>query len=118
MAITIAGDIYTLAERAKTQGYLASVWAVSSVVGPSLGGIFAALDAWRWIFFVNVPLCVLAGFLLLRSFHEKIEKRAHKLDYAGSIVLTLALSALLIAVLEGGQAWAWNSWQSIAGFSP
>lgn len=55
MGITIAGDIYTLAERAKTQGYLAAVWGVSSVVGPTLGGIFSALDAWRWIFFVNVP---------------------------------------------------------------
>jgi len=116
MAITIAGDIYTLAERAKTQGYLASVWAVSSVVGPSLGGIFAALDAWRWIFFINVPICVLAAFLLMRSFHEKIERVKHTIDYAGAILLTLSLSLLILAVLEGGQAWAWNSWQSIGAF--
>ena len=49
MAMTIVGDIYTVAERAKVQGYMASVWAISSVVGPSLGGVFAQLDAWRWI---------------------------------------------------------------------
>ncbi|HEY0259022.1 MAG TPA: MFS transporter, partial [Lacisediminihabitans sp.] len=73
MAITIAGDIYTVAERAKTQGYLASVWAISSVVGPTLGGVFSQYLSWRWIFFVNVPLCVIAVVLLVRTFHEKIE---------------------------------------------
>ena len=116
MSMTIAGDIYTLAERAKTQGYLASVWAISSVVGPSLGGIFSALDAWRWIFFINIPLGALAAFLIVRNFHEKIEKRAHTVDYAGAVVLTLSLSLLILAVLEGGQAWAWNSWQSVGAF--
>ncbi|HEY8281785.1 MAG TPA: MFS transporter, partial [Leifsonia sp.] len=70
MAITIAGDIYTVAERAKVQGYLASVWAISSVVGPTLGGVFSQFASWRWIFFVNVPLCILAAWMLLRSFHE------------------------------------------------
>ena len=116
MGITIAGDIYTLAERAKTQGYLASVWGISSVVGPALGGIFSSLDIWRWIFFVNVPLCVLAAFLIIRNFHEKIEKRAHKVDYLGSVLLTISLSLLILAILEGGQAWAWNSWQSFGAF--
>jgi multidrug resistance protein len=67
MSMTIVGDIYTVAERAKVQGYIASVWAISSVVGPALGGLFAQLDAWRWIFFVNVPLCLLAGWMLLRT---------------------------------------------------
>ena len=61
IAITIAGDIYTVAERATAQGYIASVWAMSSVVGPTLGGVFAELGLWRWIFFVNVPLCLLAA---------------------------------------------------------
>ena len=117
MGITIAGDIYTLAERAKTQGYLASVWGISSVVGPSLGGIFSALDAWRWIFFVNVPLGALAAYLIIRNFHEVIEKRQHKVDYLGAVLLTVALSLVILALLEGGQAWAWNSWQSIGAFA-
>ncbi len=116
MAITIAGDIYTVAERAKTQAYLASVWAIASVVGPTLGGVFSQFVSWRWIFYVNVPLCVVAIFLLARVFHENIEKRTHKVDYAGAITLTIALSLLILAVLEGGQAWAWNSWQSYASF--
>ena len=72
MSITIAGDIYTLAERAKAQGYLASVWAISAVVGPTLGGLFAQYLTWRWIFFVNIPLCALAAWMLIRRFHESV----------------------------------------------
>jgi EmrB/QacA subfamily drug resistance transporter len=116
MAITIAGDIYTVAERAKTQGYLASVWAISSVVGPTLGGVFSEFVSWRWIFFVNVPLCLIAGWMLWRHFHENIERRRHRVDYAGAVLLTFGLSAVILAVLEGGQAWAWNSPQSLAAF--
>ena len=117
MAITIAGDIYTVAERAKTQGYLASVWAVSSVVGPTLGGLFSQFLSWRWIFFVNVPLCILALVLLVRVFHEKIERKKHRVDYLGASLLTASLSLIILAVLEGGQAWAWNSAQSIGAFA-
>jgi MFS family permease len=116
MAITIASDIYTLEERAKTQGYLASVWAISAVVGPTLGGVFSTFGIWRWIFFINIPLALLAAFLLVRDFHEKIEKRTHRVDYAGAATLTAAMSLIILAVLEGGQAWAWNSWQSIGSF--
>ena len=116
MAITIAGDIYTLAERAKTQGYLASVWGISSVVGPTLGGVFSQFVSWRWIFFVNIPLCVIAGFLIVRNFHEVIEPRKHKVDYLGASFLTGALALLVLAILQGGQAWAWNSPQSIGAF--
>ena len=75
MSITIAGDIYTLAERAKAQGYLASVWAISAVVGPTLGGLFAQYLTWRWIFFVNIPLCALAAWMLIRRFHESVAPR-------------------------------------------
>ncbi|MDF2443607.1 MAG: hypothetical protein JWR01_1810 [Subtercola sp.] len=117
MAVTIAGDIYTVAERAKVQGYLASVWAIASVAGPLLGGLFSEFVSWRWIFFVNVPLCLIAGWMIVRRFHEQIEKTKHRIDYAGSAVLTLALSALILAVLEGGQAWAWNSPQSLGAFA-
>jgi len=109
ISITIAGDIYTVQERARVQGYLASVWAISSVVGPTLGGLFSQFLSWEWIFFVNIPLCLVAGALVWRNFHEKVERRAHRIDYAGSALLTVSLSLLILGVLEGGQAWAWNS---------
>ncbi|MCB5282798.1 MFS transporter [Arthrobacter sp. AL08] len=117
MAITIAGDIYTLTERAKVQGYLASVWAVSSVVGPTLGGVFSSLGIWRGIFLVNIPLCLLAGWMLIRSFHEDIERVKHRVDYLGAGLLTVSLSLIILGALEGGQAWAWNSAISIAVFA-
>jgi EmrB/QacA subfamily drug resistance transporter len=117
MSITIAGDIYSIAERARVQGYIASVWGVSSVIGPALGGLFAQLHLWRWIFFINVPLCLLAGVLIWRNFHERVERREHRIDYAGAVLLTSAMTLLILGVLEGGQAWAWASPTSVAVFA-
>ncbi|MCD4851209.1 MFS transporter [Arthrobacter sp. AK01] len=117
VAITIAGDIYTLAERAKVQGYLASVWAVSSVVGPTLGGVFASLEIWRGIFLINIPLCLLAGWMLIRTFHENVERTKHRIDYLGAGLLTISLSLLILGALQGGQAWPWNSPISITVFA-
>jgi MFS family permease len=117
MTITVAGDIYTVAERATAQGYIASVWALSSVVGPTLGGVFAELGLWRWIFFVNVPLCLLAGVLIARNLRETVERREHRIDYAGAVLLTTGTTLVLLGVLEGGQAWAWGSPTSVAVFA-
>lgn len=116
MTITTVGDIYTLQERARVQGYIASVWAVASVVGPTLGGVFAQLDIWRGIFFVNIPLCLLALVLIARNFTEKLEKRHHRIDYAGATLLTVSMTLLILGSLEGGNAWAWNSLASILVF--
>lgn len=117
VSITITGDIYTVRERARVQGYIASVWAAASVIGPSLGGLFAEFLTWRWIFFVNIPLCVVAALMLIRTYHETVHRTKHRIDVAGALVLTVGLTLLILAVLEGGQAWAWNSWQSIGAFS-
>ena len=116
MAITIAGDIYSVEERAKVQGYIASVWAASAVIGPTLGGLFAELDAWRWIFFINIPLCLLAGWMLIRSLHETVEHRPHKVDVLGALLLTASLGLLIVGVLQGGVSWPWASWQSAVAF--
>ena len=83
MAITIVGDIYSTAERAKAQGYIASVWGIASVVGPTLGGLLSEYATWRWIFFVNIPLCLLAAAMLTRNFHEQIERGHPRIDYRG-----------------------------------
>ncbi|MDM7830504.1 MDR family MFS transporter [Cellulomonas edaphi] len=113
MAVTIAGDIYTVAERAKVQGYIASVWGVSSVVGPTLGGLFSQVLSWRWIFFVNIPLCVVAAWLLWRRLQEDVERRKHRIDWAGGALLTASLSLLVLGILEGGNGWAWDSTASV-----
>ncbi len=117
VSITITGDIYSVRERARVQGYIASVWAVSSVVGPTLGGLFAEFASWRWIFFVNIPLCLIAAWMLVRAYHESVTREKHRIDVAGASTLTIALTLLILAVLEGGQAWAWLSWQSLGAFT-
>ncbi|MGY1802373.1 MDR family MFS transporter [Blastococcus sp. SYSU D00922] len=114
MSMTIVGDLYSLQERAKVQGYIASVWGISSVVGPTLGGVFSEYVSWRWIFFVNIPLCLVAAATIGLRFHERLERRRPRIDYAGAGVLTVALTLLILGLLEGGQAWAWTSPQSIA----
>ena len=116
MAMTIIGDIYTVAERALVQGYIASVWAVASVVGPALGGVFSQFVSWRWIFFVNIPLCLIAAWALARSFHETVQSRRHRIDVAGAATLTVGLTALILGLLEGGNSWAWASVPSLVSF--
>jgi EmrB/QacA subfamily drug resistance transporter len=117
MSMTIAGDIYTLAERAKAQGYLASVWGMSAVVGPTLGGLFSEYLSWRWIFFVNIPLCLLAAVMLIRNFDEQRVRTQRSIDYAGAGILAVGATLLILGLLEGGQAWAWSSPISIGIFA-
>ena len=114
--MTIAGDIYTVRERARTQGYLASVWAFSSVAGPTLGGLFSQFLSWRWIFWINVPLCLLALWMLWRNYRQPYERHRRPIDYAGALLLTAALVLIVLALLEGGNGWAWMSWQSLGAF--
>ena len=125
MSMTIASDIYTLKERAKTQGYLASVWGISAVVGPTLGGVFSEFVSWRWIFFINIPLSLLAAWMLWRKFAEKRqladenegERARPRIDYAGAVLLTVGTALVILGLLEGGAAWAWISVTSIAVFA-
>ena len=112
-AMTIIGDIYSVAERARVQGYVASVWAISAVVGPTLGGLFVDFLDWRWIFFVNVPLGGLAAWSLFRRFSEQVVRRQHRIDVGGAILLTVGSSLIILGLLEGGILWSWASVPSI-----
>ncbi len=114
MAVTITGDIYSVAERAKVQAYIASVWAVASVSGPIAAGLLVEFVSWRWIFWLNVPLCILAGWMIFRGFKERVERTRRTLDVAGALLLALGVSALLVGVLQGGRTWEWLSLPSAA----
>src|SRR4051794_3017217 len=116
IGMTIVGDIYSVEERSKVQGYLASVWALASVVGPTLGGIFSDYISWRWIFFVNLPIGAAAVWMLVRHFHEHVTRSRHRLDVLGALLLSGGGIALLLALLGGGVGWGWSSPVSIGLF--
>jgi len=109
IAMTMVGDLYSLRERARVQGYLASVWGVASVVGPALGGVFSQYSSWRWIFFVNLPIGAVAATMIVRRFTETVQRGRHPIDYAGAGLLSVGCTLVILALLEGGQAWAWTS---------
>jgi EmrB/QacA subfamily drug resistance transporter len=109
LGMTVIGDLYSVAERAKVQGHVASVWAASAVLGPTLGGAFSDYLSWRWIFFVNVPLGALAVWFLHRRFSEDVVRRPHVFDLRGALLLTVGCSLLILGLLEGGTGWAWSS---------
>jgi EmrB/QacA subfamily drug resistance transporter len=113
-AMTIIGDIYSVAERARVQGYVASVWAISAVVGPTLGGLFVDYLDWRWIFFINIPLGGLAAWSLFRRFSEQVVRRQHRIDVGGAVLLSVGSSLIILGLLEGGILWPWASLPSIA----
>jgi EmrB/QacA subfamily drug resistance transporter len=116
MTTTIVGDLYEPAQRGRIQGYVGSVWGVTAVLGPLVGGLFAQYWTWRAIFFLNIPLGLAAVALIQIYLEERVERRRHRIDVAGAIVLTAGLSMLILALLEGGVAWSWTSPQSIALF--
>ena len=111
--MTIMGDIYSVAERAVAQGYIASVWAMSAVVGPTLGGLFSDHLSWRWIFWINLPLGLLAAAVLWIRFDENPEPHQRRpIDWWGALLVAGASALLLLGLLEGGIRWPWWSWQS------
>jgi EmrB/QacA subfamily drug resistance transporter len=114
---TVVGDMYTLEERARVQGWLSSVWGISAIVGPAVGGFFADYASWRWIFYVNVPLGAVALFMVGTYLHENVEPRRHSIDYAGAILLATAVGLLMLGLLEGGTGWAWLSASSLLIFA-
>lgn len=109
VTFTIVGDIYSIEERAKVQGWISSVWGISSLVGPLLGGYFVDSLNWRWVFGFNVPFGLLSLIFIIKFFKENVEKRKVKIDFAGAVTFTIGVTALLLGLATGGQQLAWNS---------
>ena len=102
VAMTIVADLYPARERGKVQGYLASVWAISAVLGPTAGALIIRHWSWPWIFWINVPIGVIAaaGFTIFLNEHARHERRS--IDIAGAALFTIAVAALLIALTGVG----------------
>ncbi|MBM7659551.1 EmrB/QacA subfamily drug resistance transporter [Bacillus mesophilus] len=109
IASTIVGDLYTKEERAKIQGYLSSVWGISAILGPAIGGLLVQYANWKYVFWLNVPLGLLAMGVLAVYLHEGIEKKKHSIDFLGAALLFIGVSVLMIVLVEGGVRWDWFS---------
>jgi EmrB/QacA subfamily drug resistance transporter len=109
IAFTIVGDVFESEQRARIQGLFSGVWGAAAVAGPAIGSVITTTIGWRWVFFVNAPVGLLAAFLIGRFLHERVEHHRRRLDLVGAGLLTLGLVSLLFAATEGGQLWGWTS---------
>ena len=115
LGMTIIGDTFTLEERAKMQAYFSGVWGLSSIIGPIVGGFITDQISWRWVFFVNLPIGVVAALIIGFALREPKTHSRPKIDYAGAILLMVAISLLMLAMVEGGSGGLINS-QNISIF--
>ena len=102
VAMIIVADLYPARERGKIQGYLASVWAVSAVLGPVVGGLIIRNFQWAWIFWINIPVGVIAAAGFAAFLHEGIEHERRSIDIGGAAAFTVAVTSLLIGLTEIG----------------
>ncbi|QXV60852.1 MFS transporter [Amycolatopsis sp. TNS106] len=123
LAMTIMGDIVPPRERARYQGYFLAVFGISTVLGPVLGGFFAdfdtlgtvfgyQIDGWRWVFLINVPIAIVALFVVARVLNVPHQRHDHKIDWWGGLALIVAVVPFLI-VAEQGNKWDWGSQNAI-----
>ncbi|SCG80241.1 drug resistance transporter, EmrB/QacA subfamily [Micromonospora echinaurantiaca] len=109
LAFTIISDVVPPRERGRYQGLFGAVFGISSVAGPLVGGYFAETD-WRWIFYINVPLAILAILVCSRVMRlVPFTRREHAIDWLGAGLLVAGVSCLLLALSWGGNEYAWGS---------
>jgi EmrB/QacA subfamily drug resistance transporter len=113
VTMTIIGDIFSIEERAKIQGFFGLVWGVSSIMGPTIGGVITDRASWRWVFYVNLPLGIAFLALLWVFYRERIQRTRHVIDYLGSVLLAGSIAILLIALTEGVKSFGWVSPQTV-----
>lgn len=116
MAISFisVGDLFSPADRGKSQGYLAAVFALSSVLGPTLGGLITDQLSWHWIFFINLPLGIPVIILFIALFPQiRSTDVKHQIDYLGVVTLILAVVPLMLALSWGGGQYSWASLEVI-----
>jgi EmrB/QacA subfamily drug resistance transporter len=117
LALTIIGEIYTLTERTRMQAVFSSVWGVSSIAGPLIGGFITDSISWRWVFYLNLPVGLIAAFLIHRMLPEHAAERTVAVDWLGGALLFLSTSCLLVALTEASPLWGVIALVSIGWFA-
>jgi len=110
LTFTIVGDLYFGEERARLQALFSTVWGVAALFGPLAGGMLVDYFSWRWIFYINLPVGIIA-ILLIQGFlfETRVKKTKKSIDYLGAAFFTISMGALLYALLNGGELFAWHS---------
>ncbi|HET7530667.1 MAG TPA: MDR family MFS transporter [Mycobacteriales bacterium] len=108
-AQAIIGDIVSPRERGRYMGIIGSVFAVSSVAGPLLGGFFTDNLSWRWVFYINLPVGAVALVVVAAALHAREQHVRHRVDWLGAAVLSAGVTALILALTWGGTTYAWDS---------
>ncbi|MFD6178239.1 MULTISPECIES: MDR family MFS transporter [unclassified Isoptericola] len=115
LATVLMADIISPRERGKYMGLMGGVMAVGQIGGPLLGGVLTDSFGWRWCFFVAVPFAIVAFVVLQKTLHLPTrEQRAVKIDYAGAVLIAVAVALLLLWVTFAGDQFEWASWQTAA----
>lgn len=109
LAQAIIGDIVTPRQRGRYQGYIGSMFALSSIVGPILGGFFVDHLSWRWAFYVNLPIGLAALLVTQKALKLTHRRREHSIDWLGAALMSLGVTSLLLATVWGGDTYAWTS---------
>ncbi|WP_236006192.1 MDR family MFS transporter [Paradesulfitobacterium ferrireducens] len=118
MAMTIVGDMFPPGQRGKWQGVMGAVFGLSSIIGPTIGGWIVDHASWRWVFYINLPVGILAAFFIFVGLSgENYRKDQVSIDYAGALTLIIGSGALLLGLSLGGKDYPWGSWQIIAFFA-
>jgi EmrB/QacA subfamily drug resistance transporter len=108
VTMTVIGDMFSIEERARIQGLTSTVWGITSLAGPALGGVITEGVSWRWIFYINLPLGLATIVLISRFYREQRQvKQSHVIDYWGTILLSGAVIALLLGLLQGVVHYGW-----------
>lgn len=110
---TVAGDIYSVKERAKIQGWLSSVWGVAAIIGPAIGGAFAQYVSWRWIFFINIPFGIASIVLLVKYLKEEKMHHRPKIDLRGAIAMLVTGTVVMFGLMQSGLSWPWVSFTTL-----
>lgn len=109
LSMTIIGDIVSPRQRGKYLGYFGAVFGISSVAGPLLGGFFTDSLSWRWVFYVNLPLGIMALSAIATRLHLPVKKGDHKIDYIGALLLAASVIPIILATVWGGVTHPWGS---------